>query len=656
MRIFAKLAFVCVAILASGAQAETQREAALFGLRSAVSSVSLSPDGTKIAFIAASKGPASIAMVASTSGGKPAQVAYSAGEPWRLQWCDWATNERLVCELYGINDSQGPNLPFTRLMAFDLDGGNVVELGKQSRMGIAYARQFDGRIIGWDTGEDNGDVLMARYYVPEQASGFRVASKLSGLGVDVVDTQSGDGDRLEFPKPEAFTFLADDNGQVRIMGEHVSDRRGRMIGITKFSYRLLGDDQWRPFSTLGTDDEAGMHPLAIDTANNAVFAVSESDGRDALYRVSLDGSMKSELLLAHDKVDVSGLLRLGSRGRIIGVTWTTDERQTKYFDADLGALVEGLSAALPGNPHVSLVSADATEDKLLVFATDDTEPGRYYIFDRTTRALDELMLSRPVLQNVALAQVRPVSYESTDGTSIPAYLTLPPGGPNEDLPAIVMPHGGPAARDSVGFDWWAQYFAARGYAVLQPNYRGSSGYGDEWYVNNGFQSWDVAMEDINAGAAWLVEQGVADPRKLAIVGWSYGGYAALQANVVAPDLYQAVIAVAPVTDLELLIEDSRGFTNYRVTQDFVGSGPHVEAGSPRRHAAKIKAPVLMFSGNKDLNVDIRHAKAMEEALAEAGKDVELVVYEGLDHGLPDSNARTDMLQQSDDFLRKHLGL
>jgi len=218
-----------------------------------------------------------------------------------------------------------------------------------------------------------------------------------------------------------------------------------------------------------------------------------------------------------------------------------------------------------------------------------------------------------------------------------------------------MPHGGPEARDTQGFDWLSQYFAAMGYAVLQPNFRGSTGYGEKWFAGNAFKSWKIAMSDVNDGGRWLLSQGV-DPRKLAIFGWSYGGYAALQANVVDPDLYKAVVAVAPVSDLGLLKSESSGFTDARIERDRIGSGPLVAEGSPARHADRFKAPVLIFQGDRDLNVNAEQARRMDSALAHAHKPHTLVMYPGLDHQLDDGDARADMLRRSAAFLAEHLGV
>ena len=431
---------------------------------------------------------------------------------------------------------------------------------------------------------------------------------------------------------------------------------GMSDSTLNYYYRLADDNEWRTFGTYDSLERTGFYPLAIDHDLNAVYGLERLDGREALYRVTLNETLDRELIFSHPRVDVSRLVRIGRERRVIGVGYAEATSTIEYFDPDYDALHRALASALPGNPSITFLDASLDESKILVRAASPTEPGRYYVFDRNAGSLNEILLARPQLENTTLSEVRAVEYPAADGTMIPGYLTLPPNGSQTGLPAIVMPHGGPEARDFLGFDWLAQFFAHQGYAVLQPNFRGSAGYGDDWLVTNGFQGWETSIGDVNDGARWLVSEGIANADQLAGVGWSYGGYAVLQSGVFEPGLFRAIIAIAPVTDLPALRQDSMAFSNGRNVSEYLGSGPHITAGSPARHADRITAPVLLFHGDQDINVDIGQSRRMHDRLNDAGGSTELVVYEGLDHGLRDSEVRAQMLERSDNFLREALGL
>jgi dipeptidyl aminopeptidase/acylaminoacyl peptidase len=407
-------------------------------------------------------------------------------------------------------------------------------------------------------------------------------------------------------------------------------------------------------SHVGGENDADFVPVAVSAVDNAVYGFETIDGFQAVVSLALDGSGTRKVVLARNDVDVDELIRIGRQRRVVGASYATEKRSVAYFDKDLAALSAKLQKALPGKPLVDIVDASADEKTLLLIASSDTDPGEVYLFDRDSYELSPLFPLRSQLAGRTMGEMKPVTFPAADGTQIPGYLTLPPGSDGKNLPAIVMPHGGPGARDEWGFDWLVQYLVARGYAVLQPNFRGSSGYGEDWFGHNGFKAWRTAIGDVDDAGRWMVRQGIADPAKLAIVGWSYGGYAALQSQVVDPDLFKAVVAIAPVTDLGTLRGENRDYTNFRLVRDFVGDGPQIDDGSPARHAQAFKAPVLLFHGTLDQNVSVEHSRLMKQRLEDAGKTVEYTEFDGTDHYIEDSDMRTKMLVEIDQFLGQSL--
>lgn len=637
------------------AQLSSLDAAKAFGARENIIHAAISPAGDQLSLVVAGEGRSTILNIVNLKTGAVEAVTATDGKELKITSCGWVSEQRLICRQYGITDREGMMLDYVRLAALDNSGENILPLGANVRNQVRLLRT-DGRVLDWLDG--TGDkVLIAREYAPMAADLTSIGSTAEGLGVDLLDTRSGDVQHLERADTTARLYLTDGQGHVRMKGNDDNLRLGYQTrGVTTFRYRLAGRDDWGPFSTYSSVTNEGMWPVAVDGTSNSAFVLEKTNGRDALYRVALDGSMAKTLIFAHPDVDVSGIVRVGRQGRVIGASYATDEREVVYFEPRYKALGSSLEKTIPNLPLIRFEDSNADETRHLIHAASDINPGRYFLFDSETRRLTDIAASRPELDGIALAPMKAITYKAADGTEIPAYLTLPVGSDGKNLPAIVMPHGGPASRDEWGFDWWVQFYANRGFAVLQPNFRGSAGYGDEWFQQNGFKSWKIAIGDVTDAGRWLVDQGIADPAKLAIVGWSYGGYAALQSNVVDPDLFKAVVAVAPVTDLGLLRKEQRGFVNMRVAQEYIGDGPHLEEGSPAQHAERFKAPVLMFHGDRDLNVEIRESRYMDSQLHKAGRRSQLVEYQGLDHQLDDSKARADMLARSDAFLRQALKL
>jgi dipeptidyl aminopeptidase/acylaminoacyl peptidase len=638
--------------------AAASEAAAKFGARQMVEDVSISPDGNSIALIQPTMGRGSVLYIVNLNGTpelKP--ILSSSGSPERLNYCRWSTGTRLICGLYMIEKIDGDPRAYTRLVSLNSDGSNLKPLSARASSNALGAAMSGGNVIDW-LGDDKGAVLMTRTYVPEQTTGSLTSSQREGLGVDRVDTTTLSRKMVETPRSAASEYISDGHGTVRIMGVQPDTDTGMMGNRTVYSYRKKGSREWLPLSTVTYDGglSRGFNPYAVDPDLDVVYGFDNESGRAALFKIALDGTLKRELVYERPDVDVDRLIQIGRQDRVVGVGYSGEKPMTAFFDPALKALTASLSRALPGKPLVSFVDASADEKKLLLWAGSDSDPGRFYLYNRDTKGLTEIMAIRPQLEKMPLAAMKPVAFPAADGTMIPAYLTLPPGSDGKNLPAIVLPHGGPDSRDEWEFSWLPQFFANRGYAVLQPNYRGSTGYGEAWFQQNGFKSWRTAIGDVDDGGRWLLKQGISSPDKIAIVGWSYGGYAALQSAVLDPGLFKAVAAVAPVTDLPTLLERAKRYTDYKLVESQIGTGPNIVQGSPARNAERIQVPVLLFHGDLDVNVEIEQSRIMESRLKAAKGRVEFVEYKGLDHQLVDETARTELLDKIDTFLRTSMNL
>lgn len=586
-------------------------------------------------------------VVAEIATGKQNLLANSSFDGSRISECHWVKTDRLTCLVVGETKVDGIKLGFTRMFAIGRDGTNVRTLGTQDTDRALQLNQYSGRLI--DTlPADPEHVLMQVPFLEQSTTGTRLLSPESGLGVKRYNIYNGKESTLERPNRNASRYITDAQGDIRFRTVRDIDGNQNYTGKQIHWYR---DREARNWKRVTLPDAA--YVLSFDESGDSVYTLEPVNGRDALVKHRLDGGAEKQVVFAHEKVDITNLARIGARNRPVGVYYYDEYEHLEYFDNDLKALGKSLSRALPGKT-VTLLDTSWDENRILLLAHADNDPGTYYVFDRKGRELMVISAVRDELTGKTLATSKPISYRAADGTLIPGYLTLPPGKEGTQLPLVVMPHGGPTARDTWGFDWLAQYLALNGYAVLQPNFRGSSGYGEDWVGDNGFQGWRQAIGDINDGARWAIASGLADAKRVAIVGWSYGGYAALQSNVVDPALYKAAVAIAPVTDLQQFVSEARHYKESRLVKESIGSGPERLAGSPARHAAAFRVPVLMFHGTMDLNVDVNQSRVMARELRKEGKPVDYVEYDGLEHSLVDSKVRIDMLTRIGAFLNTNL--
>ncbi len=622
-----------------------------FGALDAVRDISLSPDGANIAFITPLPGQRRALYVVSTAeGATPRRVLVSDGDPQNLQWCQWVTNTRLVCQLYAQARLAGEVLGAVTMVAVDPATSAVRSLNVRRNERALFIDYRGGSVVDWQPGTADS-VLMMRAYVPEVETGTRIASNREGMGVDQVNVVTGRTQRLEVPRTDATNYITDGRGKVRVLeSQEYNEEDGRVSEMVRYFYRPAAGGRWQPLITYNSRTRQGTQIVSVDPESDRAIGFSQIDGRQAIVSVALDGTAAMTTLYAHPEVDIDGLIRIGRDRAIAGATFVTQKREAVFNDPALVRMTNALSRALNGR-DIRIVDTNSDRSQYLINASADVNAGQYYLFTPANRQLRPLLDDRPALDGVALSPTRAITYAAADGTQIPGYLTLPPGRTDaRGLPSIVLPHGGPESRDEWGFDWLVQFLAQSGYAVLQPNFRGSSGYGEQWLQKNGFQSWRTAVGDVTDAGRWLVANQGVDPAKMSIVGWSYGGYAALQSGVLAPNLFKSIVAIAPVTHMPQLRQDALDYAGYNLERDYIGTGPHLREGSPALNARSITAPVLLFHGTNDMNVRINQSRMMRGALNDAGKRVELIEYPGLAHSLETSEARTDMLRRIAAFL------
>jgi len=448
-----------------------------------------------------------------------------------------------------------------------------------------------------------------------------------------------------------FRWLADRHGRVRAAMSWRRTTDGLLYGVW---HRFLPDGRWQRLYGFPPGGPA-LRPLAFDPDNRHLY-VSASAGRDtaAIYRYDPASRRLGDPVFARPGVDVTGL-ELGE-SRVAAVSWDGAVPGRRVFDRRRQRREAWLDRRLPGLEH-RVTSTSRDGNSAIVLAYSDTRPGRYYLLQREANGfkLAPVGPRLPWLEG-RLVPRRPVHFSARDGTRLQAYLTRPEGGP-DGKPLLVIPHGGPWARDRWGFDPQAQFFASRGFAVLQVNFRGSAGFGRD-FLNAGRRDWDgVMLNDLADGARWAIASGVADPERVAVLGASFGGYAALMSAVRYPDLYRCAVSFAGVTDLEAQIRGLKSDGNDRAFNEWramVGDpdrdpGRLVDA-SPLNYARSFPVPVMLAYGGLDTRVPPGQTLALAHALGKAGKAFRLLRYPGAAHGLSDPAQRADFHRRALAFL------
>ena len=467
-----------------------------------------------------------------------------------------------------------------------------------------------------------------------------------------LNVNNGDMDMIAENPGNISGWGTDHDGKLRI----ATTSDGVNTGLL---YRENEEDDFK--SILTTNFKESVSPLFF-TFDNKELYVSSNRGRDksAIFKFDLETAKEGELIFEHDEVDVYGLMSSKKRKVITGVSYTTDKRQIHFFDKWRENLQSTLESQLKG-VEVAISGLSKDETKAIVVTYSDRSRGTYYYYDIENDNLTKLADLSPWLNEDDMAFMKPIKYKSRDGLTIPGYLTLPLDyKKGEKLPVVINPHGGPWARDNWGFNPEIQFLANRGYAVLQMNFRGSVGYGREfWEIS--FKQWGKTMQDdITDGVNWLIKEGIADPDRIAIYGASYGGYATLAGLTFTPDIYACGVDYVGVSNIFTLLETLPPYWELgrQMMYEMIGNPDTekelLEAASPLFHIDKIKAPLLVAQGANDPRVKQAESDQIVDALKAKGIDVPYILKEDEGHGFYNEENQFDFYQEMEKFLDKHL--
>ena len=560
--------------------------------------------------------------------------------------CRFRTDDRIVCSVRAYIKLQSAQMGFypegriivTRLFGVDADGSHFSQLVPDAVNNVGedlvWNSQIEDRIVS--PLPDDPDHLLIQL------------NRTNRVFPDVYKLDIRQG-KLELVTknlaPVSFWYATLD-GKV-VLGTGLRDANA--VAFVRDGRGFVE----RPIPRASADAPAPSVAEIVDERSMIVVADS-GDGRAAFYNVNLDNLQTTGTLFADPEFDVYGTLVHDPRTRKpVGVFYQRDLPTLKWFDAAWQARSDEIDKALPGATNVP-VAANRAADVFVIESQSPTAAPTFYLYRENDHRLTRFGTAYPEIPPDSIAEAKPVRYAARDGLSIPAYVAVPRRRVAQRLPTIVLPHGGPWARDTADFDYWMQFFVSRGYAVLKPNFRGSTGYGTA-FLRAGYEQWGEKMQDdVIDGLDWMIAQGITDPARVCIVGGSYGGYAALVAAYKTPQRFRCAVDFAGVADLDAMLRNTRNFEFGQITRARVQHGDALVANSPIEHVAEFGIPLLIVHGDEDRVVFYQQSKDLAAALTKAGKSFQYIPQPGGDHYLSRASQRLQLFEAMDAFLREHL--
>jgi dipeptidyl aminopeptidase/acylaminoacyl peptidase len=613
----------------------------------AITSLTFSPNGKYIACLVPYQHCMNLAVIDLEKGTKNLLTNFTDRQATRPRW---ASNDRILFE---VDDAGRESFD---LDAVNRDGSNPTMIAA----GYSRADTESGinvrfrSILGTIEGDTKNILVLANLTYRDWSD------------VALMNLQTGKMTRLIEAPGNVDYYVRDRAGQVRLAVITDHDTR-----------RVLSRDPktkaWTPL-TEHPRGQIGWEPIAFEGDNRTLFILSNIGRKTAaVCRYDVVDRKELDVVLADDTYDATdangaaassftpSALYDPSKHKVVGLSYAADRTRFRWLDPEMQRLQEKLEASLPNTVHVP---RQFTEDgtKIIYFSFSDRDPGVYYLYDRPRQKLNELAVLRPALAPEKMSAMKPITFTARDGLVLHGYLTLPNGRPAKNLPLVLHPHGGPfGIRDEWVYNDEVQYYANRGFAVLQVDYRGSGGYG-RWFQAAGFKKWGLEMQDdLTDGVKWVIAQGIADPARVVISGASYGGYATMAGLAFTPELYCAGINYVGVTNLTShwgkyhgTAEQLALVREWFADLDTAADRQRAYNTSPCNFADRIRVPVLMAYGKNDPRVNIDQGYDMEAALKKAGKSFELIIEADEGHGFRMEERRIKFFTKVDEFLTNNV--
>jgi dipeptidyl aminopeptidase/acylaminoacyl peptidase len=580
-----------------------------------------------------------------------------ASDPDRFlfNWCNWANHERIVCSTRSSIRWPGvAHKIFTRnLVAVNTDGSRMMELSpplKESAADRARNRSFGIPETMMSLRKDR-----IINYLPDDDQHILIAlarEKWNKPTVYELDIYNNRMDEIHRYSNNVYNWITDQSGRVRV-------GVGLKNGKATIKIRSKTQDTFHPLDLSKFDSEdLPIFQGFSEDGKSIYIATYNSEDKLALYSFNTETETLGAALARSEHYDVFNLIHNNKSGPI-AASYMGDKRTYQWLNKTWEQRFNTFKSALPKNHQIKLVSSDELGEKLIFEVYGTAVNPTFYLFDAAELSIVSFGSLYRDLKNEQVAEKKAVSYKARDGLTIPAYLTLP-ADRNHPLPTIILPHGGPIARETDEFDYWSQFLSSRGYAVLQANFRGSSGYGRD-FMAGGYQQWGQKMQDdIIDGLQWMIEEKIADPDNVCIVGGSYGGYAALVAAYQTPQHFKCAVSFAGVSDLRKTIMGLRQFVDRaratkRILND-VGGWSAVTDNSPIANVDKIALPLLLVHGDEDSRVAVKQSRDLAALLQQRKPKATFnyVEQKGGDHFLSQESQRLEFLTLMEDFLAKYI--